>query len=99
MSQLNIAQITKVIAYETITVADTAIGFTTATYDNANTAFMTLETAQIRFRVDGTNPISTEGHILDIGQTLEIEGKDNLTNFKAIRTGAVSGVLKISYER
>lgn len=99
MSQLDISQITKVIAYESITVAATAIGFTAATYDNAFKASITLETAQIRFRVDGTAPTSAEGHILDVAQSLEIEGKENIANFRAIRTGGTSGVLKVSYER
>lgn len=85
-------------SYESITVADTAIGLTTTKITDYTTLVIcTLETAQIRFRVDGTNPISTEGHILDVGKTLELPVIDDIKKFKAIRTGASSGVLKCTY--
>ena len=91
-------------AYESITVAGTAIGFTAGTFKPASQppatrAFLTLETAQVRYRYDGTDPTATEGHILDTTQTLAIEGAQSLLLFRAIRTGGTSGVLKVTYER
>jgi len=85
--------------YESITVADTAIGFTAATVGAAGIkgAFCTVETAQIRFRMDGTNPTSAEGHVLDPGQTLTIINQGTLVNTMFIRTGATSGVLKVTF--
>ena len=96
-------------AYESITVADTAIGFT-ASIVASNPVTMvtcTLETAQVRFRVDGTDPTSTTGHPLETGQWICI-GKctgtggmpslQQISNFKAIRTGGSSGVLTCTYE-
>ena len=90
--------------YETITVADSAIGLTAATIAPSNSSnpikvFMTLETAQIRFRTDGTDPTSGEGHLLEIGQSMSIDSFKDLGRFMAIRTGATSGVLKVSYQR
>lgn len=52
-----------------------------------------LETAQIRYTLDGTAPTTTVGTLLNIGDVLEITGTDALRAFRAIRTGADSGVL------
>jgi hypothetical protein len=88
--------------YESITVANTAIGFTSASITGtawtASSAFCSLETAQIRWRADGTNPTSSEGHLMNVGDTVTVSGYNSISNFKAIRTGATSGVLKCSYE-
>ncbi|MCD6161324.1 MAG: hypothetical protein J7K40_02800, partial [candidate division Zixibacteria bacterium] len=46
----------KVFDYESVDVEDSAVGLTSGTYDDAIRAEMTLETAQIRYRVDGTDP-------------------------------------------
>ena len=91
--------------YESIGISDTATGFTAAVLAAANTLFgrdtiratCTVETAQIRFRVDGTDPTSSEGHILEIGDVLYVD-KQDVSKFSAIRTGATSGVLKVSYD-
>ena len=82
--------------FETITVAGTAIGATTATAQKANYAvFGPLETAQVRWRDDGTAPTSTVGHLLEIGQVLTYDGP--ILGIKFIRTGGVSGTLPCSY--
>ena len=83
--------------YESITVADSAIGGTSATYLTATRAEMTLETAQIRIRVDGTDPTSSEGHLVEVGDVIVLTSASQISNFKAIRTGASSGVLKVTY--
>lgn len=90
--------------FETITVANTAIGFTAAKLATAENrkhvykAFITNATAQIRFCYDGTDPTSTVGHLMEAGDSLVLEGLDNLSKFKAIRTGTTSGVLSVTYE-
>ena len=94
-------------AYESITVAASAIGFTLATYKTTSTnaktfakrAFCTLESGQIRWRIDGSDPTSTVGHLLEIGQSLEIEETGNIDNFRAIATGGTNGALKVTYLR
>ena len=90
-------------AYEKITVADTAIALTAATYtpvgaDKAQKAYITVETAQIRYRLEGT-PTTAEGHLLEIGDILQITGSDDIAGFKAIRTGATSASIKVTYSR
>ena len=92
-------------AFETLTVADSIQVLTPGTYkDNAtsggaDSAFITLATAQIRYRYDGGDPSSTVGHILDTGGILILNGQNQMSNFKAIRTGGSSGVLSVTYER
>lgn len=56
-----------------------------------------LETAQIRFRVDGHAPSTTVGTLLEVGETLEIVGYADLERFRAIRTGGSSGTLQVTY--
>jgi hypothetical protein len=84
-------------AYESITVAAIAIGGTPATYDDAVRVEITLETAQIRYRVDGTNPTASEGHLVEVGDIITLKSASQIANFMAIRTGGMSGVLKITY--
>ena len=89
-------------AYESITVSDSAVGLTSSVYTQANysiKAFITLETAQIRWRIDGDAPTSSEGHLLEVGQTLTLESSDTVKSLKAIRTGSTSGVIKVTYLR
>ena len=84
-------------AYESITVAATAIGCTSSTYSDATKAEMTLETAQIRIRIDGTAPTASEGHIVEISDIVTLTSASQISQFKATRTGGTSGVLRISY--
>ena len=83
--------------YESVTVADSAIGLTSGTYGDATKAEMTLETAQIRVRKDGTDPTSSEGHPVEIGDKINLYSAADIAAFKAIRTGSTSGVLKVTY--
>jgi hypothetical protein len=89
-------------AYESVTVSSSAVGLTAATYRQAGyavQAFLTLEGAEIRWRIDGSNPTTTEGHLLEPGQNLTLDSPDAVKNFRAIRTGATNGTLKVTYFR
>lgn len=83
--------------YESVTVANSSVGLTSATYSNAQVAVMTLETAQIRVRFDGTAPTTSEGHLIEVGDVITLNAGSQMALFHAIRTGATSGVLKITY--
>jgi hypothetical protein len=89
--------------YESIIVADSAVGLTSSKLNTTlkpKRAFISLETAQVRYRYDGSNPTDIEGHILNpVVNYLVVEGYHNLVNFKAIRTGATSGTLRVTYEK
>lgn len=91
------AQTTRV-TFETVTFAGSSIGFTATTIRPSGEPPMTvcsgkLETAQIRFRYDGTAPTTTVGSLADPGDIITIRGLSHLTDFRGIRTGATSGVV------
>lgn len=89
------------LAFEQITVAATAIGITatviqpggSGTQPQATVGSCRLETAQVRYTVNGTTPTTTVGTQLEIGDTVILNGTDILRLFRAIRTGGTSGVL------
>lgn len=85
--------------FESITVADSSVALTSGTFANRALAFITVETAQIRFRLDGaaTAPTATVGHILEAGDILELDSEHQLINIRFIRTGGVSGTLRCAY--
>jgi hypothetical protein len=90
------------LAYEQVTVANTAIGFTTAKITPGGPmptmAQCRLETAQVRWTIDGvTAPTTTVGTLLEVGDAIALNGHDVLVNFRAIRTGGSSGVLNCTY--
>jgi len=80
--------------YFSLTVDNTVGGVSLPAACSGSTgAFMVLETAQIRFTLDGTAPTTSTGVLLEIGQNLTLTGSTQISNFKAIRTGVSSGVL------
>jgi hypothetical protein len=90
--------------YESITVSTTAIGVTASKLSPSNSEKVKIltcsaETAQMRFRIDGTDPTSAEGHLIEIGDILTIGNYKDISLFKAIRTGGTNGVLKCTFER
>ena len=88
--------------FETITIADTAIGFTASKLNSTpkpKRAFLTFESAPCRYRMDGTDPTASVGHNVVPTQTLLLEGYSQLNNFKAIRTGATSANISVTYLR
>ena len=92
------------IGYESITVSTIAIGFTAAQLNPANAqraerAFITVEGAAIRFRIDGTDPTSSEGHLVLANSSFVLSGQNALANFRAIRDGGTDGTAKVTYSR
>lgn len=99
-----------VLGYESVTVDNTAGGVrltstkyetfdaTTTARRQANLAFITVETAEIRFMYDpGTTVTSSEGHLAEPGDIIELQSISQLRNFRAIRTGIISATLKVTY--
>lgn len=89
------------LGFEQVTVAATSIGITATvlqpnganTQPQATVGSCRVETAQIRYRVDGTAPTAAVGTLAEIGDTIALSGADVLRSFRAIRTGAVSAVI------
>ena len=63
----------------------------------ASWASCRLETAEIRYTHDGTTPTASVGTLLEIGDTLRLNTREDVLNFKAIRTGSSSGVLDCTF--
>lgn len=88
-----------VVTYESITVAASSIGFTSTTITplglpQKERCVGRLETGEIRYRVDGTDPTTTEGILVEPLEVIEITRHEFLFKFRAIRTTATSGTLK-----
>jgi hypothetical protein len=90
-------------AFESVTVADAAIGCTSATYSVSGqrgpvAALISVETAELRFRVDGSNPTAAVGHVLQPGESVVLTGP-NIQSLKMIRTGSTSATVRVTYFR
>jgi hypothetical protein len=92
--------------YESISVSTAAIGPTALTVHPdrdqnprpAFEAFCTVETNSIRYRIDGTDPTASEGHVVAAGGTFTVTGTNNVKRLKMIRVSA-DAVVKITYFR
>ena len=104
LSFLSVSSLAYARAYnaESITVSNTAIGFTSATISperrtKPDKAVFVVETAQIRFTVDGSTPTTTVGFLAQIGDIVTINGEGDIKNFRAIRTGATDATIQPVY--
>jgi len=85
------------VGYETLTITNAAA--VTLTVPNGTLrALITAEGSggPMRFRMDGTNPTTAEGHELNGGDSLSL-GSRATGQFAVIAQTAVNGVLKVSY--
>lgn len=83
-----------------LTVDATVGGVSLTKPTDAKYCNMRLETAQIRFTLDGvTAPTTTVGRLLEVGEILELESMEEIEAFAAIRTTGVSGVLDVEYSQ
>lgn len=70
----------------------------------ATAIMVSVETAAIRYTVDGTTPTVTAGtglgHLGEVGDVITISGFQNIKNFRAINAVAASGAtLRITFFR
>ncbi len=92
------------IDYATLAVSSTAVGLSSASPTltaghTVHRALFTLETDQVRWRADGTAPTSTTGHLMNVGDVLDMTDADYrsvLANIKFIRV-TTDAALKITY--
>jgi hypothetical protein len=89
--------------FESITVSNTALGFTAAKITPAGTppaiyASCTLETNAIRYRADGLDPSATVGQLVSAGVSFEVCGQQNIQVVRFIRQTA-DGTLQCHYYR
>lgn len=84
-------------SFEAITVTNAAIGLTTADFQAAVAAEITVENGPIRFRTDGTAASATVGHLLSAGDVLYLDNPSELAGLSMFRDGAVDGDISVSY--
>jgi hypothetical protein len=85
-------------SFEQLAVAASPVPFTASKYSykgttgdtqkrprQANLARVTVETASIRYTVDGTTPTSSVGHLVASGTTFDVFGWDAIKAFRAIQ--------------
>lgn len=94
----------KLIPYdaEQITVAASAIGFTASKLNSSpkpKKAIVTVEDAQLRYRMDGTDPTTSLGHLANPMDAIVLEGYSQLQNTKFIRKGSTSATIFVTYLR
>ncbi len=66
-------------------------------------AFITLETAQIRWQLHSSTAITaggTEGSdLMEVGDNLTLIGRNEILNARFIRTGGTSGIAQVTLQR
>lgn len=83
----------RALGFQALTVSSSAVGFTKPV--GASFALIRSETADVRWRDDGTNPTATVGALLAANESLEYDGP--LDAIKFIRTGGTDATLGIHY--
>src|SRR5437667_6204796 len=91
-------------AFEQVSVTNVSVAFTAATHAPATggpaiLATVNVEGAQVRYRLDGTNPSATVGALLNDGDELIVWGTMDIDSAQFIRTGGVSATLNVHYAR
>lgn len=71
--------------FQKLVVSSTAIGFTIPTTVQCRAVIFSVETDQIRFKVDGNAATSTDGILLEAGDVVELTNVTMIDNFLAIR--------------
>lgn len=85
----------KPVGYQQVTVSTTAIALTVP--DGANRAVAVVEAQPLRYRDDSVDPTATVGMLLPAATIFNIESREGLLAFKAIRSGGTDSVLSVSY--
>ena len=90
------------LGFEEIYVYDSAVSLNRAVYEpagkSASCALITAEGGDMRFRVDGSDPTPSTGHLLLEGDMLELKDIYHIQKFRAVKVGSMVGKLSVSYE-
>jgi hypothetical protein len=85
--------------FEVITVSTIAKVLDPAKYVGATGAMISIEAANVRFRLDGTSSTTLVGHIAFNGDMIYLDSTDEIEKFSVIRDDAVDAVLTVSYTK
>ena len=95
---------TDTFAFEALSVTGAAARFTSSTEDPSDgqpaiSATFQVQVAQIRYRLDGTDPTAAVGVLAQVGDEITIWGRRDIQSFRAIRTGGASAILATHFAR
>lgn len=90
-------------AYEHISIGSSPVGFSPGVYEPpegkpAQIAMLTVEGGTVRFREDGTDPTSSDGHSISEGDIVVFRGFENIQRARFIRADGSPSV-QVSYYR
>lgn len=80
--------------YQQLAVGATAVSLSGAS--GSSQCFGTLETAPVRFTLDGSTPTALVGQPLQVGDRLELFNTKDVSNLKAIAMTATAGALNMT---
>ena len=84
-------------AFEALTVSSTSVGFTSATYGNADYAHVYVDIADVRMRLDGGTASTSNGIPLAVGDEVVLEGADEVARARFIRDGSTDATLVTNF--
>ena len=64
---------------------------------DVNIATVKVETAALRYRIDGTDPATAEGVLVSAGDTMTVYGRDALDMIKMVEATSTYAVINVSY--
>src|ERR1041385_345081 len=87
-------------AFEALTIDNTVggIALTSGTYGTARYAEISVDSADIRFTVDGTPPTSTTGHLVAPRDIIRLDSHEDIVAFRAIRAGSTNATIQVTYQ-
>jgi hypothetical protein len=92
--------------YEVLAVGAPAVGFSISKYNPttgpyakmyAQAVLLSVEDGDLRFRLDGGNPTSTDGHQMNNGDNVILTGTQAIKQFRAAMTGDTNATLRVTY--
>lgn len=85
--------------HEKLTISSTPVALTSGIWDDGliNKATITIETASIRYTLDGSPPSSTYGHLVSAGSVITLTDRNQLRSFKAVRATSTDATIQVSY--
>jgi hypothetical protein len=84
-------------AEEALTVSSTAVGFTSSAFVNADYAHVYVDGADIRMFFGGGTPTASTGIPVSLGDEIILEGKDEVSKARFIRSGGGDAVLRANF--
>lgn len=90
-----------VLTYDALTDVNMSVGGQAVGFDavpsTAERAFITVETAVMRYRVTGAAPTTALGHLVEPGDVIVLDSRRQVLDFRAIGTGEQPTTLQVTF--